>query len=402
MDATPPSPAAPTTWPDYEPRLGWFHRYPARFAAPVVGQLLSDLVERLGGRPARLLDPYAGTGATMAAARQAGIPSEGVELGRLGVLISTVRLAPPRDLEAALDQAEGLARLQPAVDGRHPHRAELERWMGPRNVDQLVAVLTTIESIPDSATRAFCELTLSAALRPASVWLAGSIKPQVDPSRSPRPLANELARCARTIARDVRCETLGASVPARVVQGNAARLPFEDGAFDAVITSPPYFTTYDYIDVQRLSYLAFRWPNPRDDQLGRYSRIPSDGVCFIPPNTLADWYELYGREKTAKGRAIRDYAQRLALHLSEVHRVTRPGAAIGVAMANSVRAGRTFDLVATLGELMSAAGFTSIEIRNRSARGRRILPLGRNVTTGRFADVPTGGTVERLVYATRL
>src|SRR5258707_536610 len=58
---------------DIELKLGWFHRYPARFAVEALEAMFAGTSQRLGRYPSRVLDPYMGTGSTLAAARQLGI-----------------------------------------------------------------------------------------------------------------------------------------------------------------------------------------------------------------------------------------------------------------------------------------------------------------------------------------
>src|SRR2546428_13885077 len=109
------------------PQLGWFHRYPARFHAEVLAQMFTGVKKRLGRARRMVLDPFAGTGATLSYARQLGFNSTGVELTPLGVLIARVRLAPPQDLDHALLLAARLAKTKP--QGKtHPFSEDLTSW----------------------------------------------------------------------------------------------------------------------------------------------------------------------------------------------------------------------------------------------------------------------------------
>ena len=55
-----------------KPALGWFHRYPARFAPRTVIQMLRTAYKRVGGGPCTVLDPFAGSNSTGAAAERQG------------------------------------------------------------------------------------------------------------------------------------------------------------------------------------------------------------------------------------------------------------------------------------------------------------------------------------------
>lgn len=388
----------------FEISLGWFHRYPARFAGEVVDRMLVGAMRRLEGTRLELcLDPFAGTGATMAACRQLGIPSSGVELSRLGVAIAQLRLDPPDDVEAAIARIEQWAAREPA----HKHRLnpELVEWLGDDNARSVTRYLASLRALRDPREKRFATVAVSQALRPSSRWLAGSVKVTADPDRVPPPIEGPLLRFARVIARDCVAERDGwyeTEPAATVVQGDSVKLALADGSVDVVITSPPYYITYDYFEVQRLSYLAFGWATPRELQVGMRFGISRDGVGFIPPPAMRHWYyDEFRGETTLYGRALRAYWQRMDAHFREVFRVVRPGGVIAYAVANSTRRNQKFDLVKAMTQAMATVGFTEIETRARGLGDKHILPATRDVSSGRFATVGEAGVAERLIFAKR-
>ena len=381
--------------------LGRFHRYPARFGAETINDMM-DLVAPSLSQSALILDPFAGSGSTMAVARQRSIPSVGVELSALGVLISQVRLSPPEDLEAALRQAESWASV--TIEKQRPVDKKLVVWLGQENADVLSGLISKLKRLPDPATKRWLALALSAALRPSSVWLPGSIKPQIDPDRTPPPIQGQFKRAARNLYRDCQRESRGNHVPARIIKGDARLLPLKDGEIDAVVTSPPYWIMYDYVDIQRLTYMAFRWPSERDLQIGRLAGISPDGREFEPPEAMRDWYRTeFRKESTAEGRALRAYIVDMRDHIKEISRVLRSNGLVVYAVADSHRRSKPFQLVATISELLQEAGFEDIHIETRPTVHRRILPAGRDPVTGRFSSNPRHTTLvkEKLIRGRR-
>lgn len=377
--------------------LGRFHRYPARYPGPVVELLFDTVEQQLGRRPERILDPFCGTGATMAAARQMGISSVGVELSHLGHLISTVRLHPPQDAGAALDRGLSLLDRAPL---KSTNRVDptLRSWIGEENSGQLARYLKELQSVTDLRERNWLTVAISDALRPASKWLPGSIKPQVDPTRTPPSLRDAAEKSLRRIFKDTLLEPETAT-PAKVVNGDARMLPISDNEFDAILTSPPYFTMYDYFDVQRLSYLAFGWPVNQTDQIGRGTSISPDGVGFRPPRAMVRWYSEFNREQNVLGRALRAYWRDMEAHLEEAHRVLLPGGVAVCAIANTRRSGKLFNIVDATAEIMERVGFEEISKKKRPQTGVRILPAGRDPRTGRFSSAGSAPLTEWILVA---
>ncbi len=387
-----------------ELELGWFHRYPARFPASALAEIFASVQEKLEQAPLLVLDPFAGTGSTLAAARQLGLPSVGVELTYLGTLIAQVRLAPPEDLGKALATAEEMALLMPTgKTGNKPSVPEdLVYWIGQNNACVLTKWFTQLSSEQDTKLKRWLQLAISSALRPSSRWLPGSIKPQTDPTRVPPPIGVNLQRAARALARDCRMESKNLTIPASIKPGDARTLPLESSSVCAVITSPPYATMYDYYDVQRLSYLAFGWPQESYLQIGRSREISKDGSGFTPPPSMENWYcGLYRGEMTLAGRALRAYLQAMRQHFSEIERVLRPGGIIAYAVANSFKSGKTFRLVEAMAELIAEFSFKDISVELRRNSVRRILPAGRDPKTGRFSSSSQPAVDERVIYAVR-
>jgi SAM-dependent methyltransferase len=391
--------------------LGWFHRYPARFASDVLTSILAEVVTRAHRPVASVLDPFCGTGAVVSASNQLGLDATGVELTTLGVEMGRLRLDPPSNPWDAAAACEQLA--QTALVTRYPLDDRLTDWLGTRNARLLAAWLPEVDKIDDVRLRRFATVALSQSLRPSSRWLIGSVKATTDPARMPIPLDQSLRRWARQLARDCVAEqdahaavgdVFGAvRQRGKVLHGDARTLPIADASIDAIVTSPPYFVTYDYFDVHRLSYLAFGWPVQRTDQVGaKYGLEPTDRQVDLPP-ALRFWYQDQFRgECTVLGRALRTYVEDLRTHLAEAARVVAPGGIVAYSVANTVRAGRVFDLAEAFRQLLVEAGFSDVQAVPRHQGGRRILPAGRDVQSGRFArDAGNAGVREYILFATR-
>jgi hypothetical protein len=364
--------------------------------------MLRAVRRHMAAEPGWILDPFAGTGTTLAAARQMGIDAIGVELSHLGLLITQVRLEPPEDLARAQSLADRLAKV---ARGSWVWDVpdELVEWLGRPNARRLSHFLLFLNDLGPPALRRWMELAVSNALRPSSRWLPGSIKPQFDPTRpKPPAITRNLVRAARQLARDCQAENWEGSARTIVVKGDACSLPFADESIAGIVTSPPYESTYDYFDVQRLSYLALGWRRETHLQVGRTHSISPDGAGFLLPLAVKQLYaDVYRSETTLKGRRLRAYMQAMERHAAEAYRVLRPGARVAYAVANSVRGGQDFDLVGAITEILRRAGFVRFSVHKRRTTPRRILPAGRDPMTGRFSSSDGPMMEERVVYASR-
>ena len=381
--------------------LGWFHRYPARFSLEALKQIFSVVISRLGKLPKNILDPFAGTGSSLSFAKQLNIPAVGKELTDLGILISKVRLYPPEDLNEALDIAKDLVSYRNYGDCKEVSD-ELVTWIGIENAAKLEYLIWAIDKIEDYKIKNWLKLALSSAIRPSSRWLAGSIKPQIDPKREYSDIYKHFVRSAKKLKKDCENEArrFCEACPTKIIKGDSKKLEFKNETFDCIITSPPYGSMYDYYDVHRLTYLAFGWEINHFVQIGRGRKISRDGFCFTPPKLMKDWYyNCYKGESTIKGRALRAYFQDMEKHFNEIYRVLQYNGAIAYSLANSIKKGRKFQLVEALAEIIYNVGFREIEIIPRKHSTRRILPAGRDPISGRFSSNAKPVIDEYVIFA---
>ncbi|WKZ79637.1 MAG: hypothetical protein QY327_09840 [Fimbriimonadaceae bacterium] len=364
-------------------------------------EMLTHIKRELSSPPELVLDPFVGTGTSLSCLAHHGISSIGIEINPLALLICNVRFAPPsnveRTAEALLQLAEDCKKAEPSWADSD---IELSRWMGAENVNHLRAVLNRIELEAHARQRNWMRLAVSNSLRSASVWLSGSIKPQRDPNRTPAPFSDSLRRSVYALKRDTLLEAKP-QAPIAVLAADACAVPIVDNSVDAILTSPPYLTMYDYFDVQRLSFLAFGWNRSSELQIGRQSQISPDGFAFVPPSALKKWYrDVYKGEQSVEGRSIRLYSQRLEAAVSEQVRVLKLGGVACYAIADSIRRDGVLELTKAVSELFERNGLKIVKVLPRATSHRRILPAGRDPLTGRFSsNLGMAGVAEQIIVA---
>lgn len=255
------------------------HWYPASF----IPQIPAYLIE-LFSRPGDLvLDPFAGSGASLVEALRLGRRTFGLDLNPIAVLIARAKLLLLTDwpwesaAEALINQLESDRLItELVVDGIGRDSvdlptglAEARRWYHPTTFKHLCLILRRIEDTPEPAQTVF-RAAFSSILKRASGqrehW--GYVADNMVPAAAePHDAFAMYARALRTAVR-ARAEMFGGTAgrltmealeqSARVIQGDVLGdlVPLE-GTVDLVITSPPYVGVTDYTTAQRLSMYWF-------------------------------------------------------------------------------------------------------------------------------------------------
>jgi DNA modification methylase len=187
---------------------------------------------------------------------------------------------------------------------------------------------------------------------------------------------------ARMVCEDRCCPLPGTSA---VVVGDARRLPLEDRSVGGVLTSPPYLSRYDYRRITRTLDLA--WRRSADPQRpaqiaatlrsGRpfRRRGSADDWDRVPPAAQEAHAAVRNLGRGADAEVIRAYFLDLMQVLSELGRVTRPGAPVWIVIgaADFEREYVPSDLITA--EMAAAAGFevaAVVEARRLRGSGRRL------------------------------
>ena len=349
-----------------------FHTYPARMHPATAAGLVRAVTSREG---ATLLDPFCGSGTVLVEAMLAGRRAVGTDLNPLAVRLARLKTAvrTPETLAAIPQAARAVAAI---ADERRTRRAGATRRYPREDVeafdphvllelDSLRAGITSLEGAAEPA-REDLEAVLSA------IFLKVSRRStETGADERPRRLAAGYAsrlfvRKAEELAR--RLAAFGALLPpgstaARVEVDDAARLRTVGAStVDAVVTSPPYVATYDYLahHALRMRWLGLDASAFAAGELGsrrRYARLEPDAALETWRNEL--------------GRVLRTLS-----------RVCRKGARIALVIADSAVGGRPVRADVTIAELADASGLAVL------ARASQTRPHFHTPSAGAFRDAP--------------
>ncbi len=309
-----------------------FHPYPARMHPVTAARLVAAFTQP----SERVLDPFCGSGTVLVEAMLTGRMALGVDLNPLAVRLARLKTTrasgAPGDLDVArvVLAASAVARV---ADARRKARAGASRRFPSEDVESFAPhVLLELDSI-----RACLDGSLSTSPKledevlPALYVSLSALLTKVSKRRGDTSEEQGEKRLAAGYATKLfvkKVKELGARMLAfsallpegykkpRIVQGDATRLlDVAEASIDAIITSPPYAGTYDYLAHHQM---RLRW-------LGLDARDLSAGEL----GARRDYATLDARDAEAR------YRDELASLLEACARVSKPGGRLVLLMADS-------------------------------------------------------------------
>ena len=366
------------------------HPFPARMPVPLAEYLLSALVPM----HANVLDPMAGSGSTLVAARKLGHTGHGVDVDPLAVLMSRSATASYQrhrldGLGArVLRRAEGIRADLPRTSvpkmlGSSEEEKRFITYWFPNNAQrQLYCLRQAIRKESELALRnvawtAFSSLIIAKATSVSYAIDIPRSRPHKDEDReidSPFALWNR--RFTQLVNRlpflDKDTETAEPSIE----HGDARHLRQASDSLDLVLTSPPYLNAIDYIRGHKFSLM---WMGHALSSLRktRSSMIGCERGMWkpdgLPPSVEQDLTEAIDEERI---RAItRRYLSDLRYSILEMKRVVRPGGLIAVVLGPSILDREQSDSIEITRRLTKSANLRFVAgVLRPLKKARRSLP----------------------------
>jgi len=189
---------------------------------------------------------------------------------------------------------------------------------------------------------------------------------------------------------------------------DARHLPLSDGQLDLVVTSPPYATCYQYLELHQLTQLWFerhqliesndlrhvciggKGTSTREDDRANSStgsKTADDALAKLAGRCRGSVSSTVDREV----RALRYYFQDMQGAIREMARVTARGKYLVLIIGDSCKRGLNIPTSAALSEMALASGF---ELQRKIVRQvpARVLVSTRDKKTGRFSSAEQSDT----------
>ncbi len=366
----------------------WF-TFPHSFSPELVHTLIDEW--NLGPNDT-LLDPFAGAGTTILAAKEKGVSARGYDLSPLAVFVSKVKTAE----YSSSRLADLLERLGRRVSNRSqlPLKTKygdlVMKALSGGRIQAFDQIKYEIEKLPPGGSDFFLLALLATLPAYSDAVAAGGwlkwIRRRVNPGKIP---ASFLAMAEDMIS-EIPPKNMTLAGKWLVRQSDARALPEKDGVFTAVITSPPYPNRHDYTRVFGLE-LMFAFSDPQSLKQIRYQSFHShpeahptrpDHVGYGEPRSLKDALRaLEGKHPDPRVlKMLKGYFLDMFLSLKEMRRVCREGARIALIVGNAQYNGIAFmvdELTAEIGEQAGLRCQKLLAARYRGNSAQQMKFFGR-------------------------
>ena len=361
-----------------------WYLFPHSFTGDLVHALIHEW--GLNGQD-RILDPFAGSGTTLLAAKEMGVRSDGYDLSPLAVLASntkTVTFSRQRLKKLWQTLQRALRSGRKARMGR-AYPDLVHKALPEGRLEALDTIATGIESIScSSSERDFFRLALISIIPRFSHAVAngGWLR-----------WLNQGAGAENvTIFFKERVEMMLSDVCDSAFQGNrywktrvadARVMPAPDAVYSAVITSPPYPNRHDYTRIFGVE-LMFAFHNWEANRALRYQTLHSHPEArpnrpparrYKPPKALnGSISDLPDKRMQCM---LEGYFLDMYLCLCEVARVCRKGAKAAFVVGNTQYDGTAILVDEFTAEIGERAGLACKEIRAVRWRGNSAQQMGK-------------------------
>lgn len=371
-----------------------WHAFPAKFPPRLPHVFIAELTQ-----PGDIVfDPMAGSCTTLVEASVLGRRAVGTDIDPL-----SLRLALPKLNAARIEKAdiEGHRLIRKVKQALSQEKNSLEKilekrfdsktkafadyWFAPHTQMELIALISEIEKIKNSALRAFFTLVFSAIIitKSGGLSLARDLA-HTRPHRVADKIPNSaLAEFDKRLQRNLKLLTCCPQADAVILEADSKHLPLKKNSVDLIVTSPPY--SGNAIDYMRAHKFSLVWMGYSVSSLSEIRRACIGGEASAAADflTLPKYSAHIVNRVTAqdrkKGKALHRYYSEMSRTLSEMHRVLKPGSAAVVVAGTSLMRGVNIEIQTCLREISESHGFEHIHTGIRQLdRDKRMMPARRN------------------------
>lgn len=241
------------------------------YVASMNPHLARELVARLAAPGKPLLDPFVGGGAVLVEGLRAGVPSNGLDVNPLAVLLSRVKTThiPAERLESAYRKIVAGYEAAPPIDAEFPPGMKIDFWFKPETAAALARLRAVVADVPEGPVADAFKAILSGVVRDVSLTYRGEVRLRRLQGRDleqfkPDVLGKFHERARLAIGR---ISALPAKPRPVVEEGSILQSPYGDDQFGAIVCSPPYADDRNGVGYFQFSKNMLFWLGSSEESL---------------------------------------------------------------------------------------------------------------------------------------
>jgi DNA modification methylase len=378
-----------------------YHRYPAKFLPNLVKKIIEDHTMRGD----IIADLFAGCGTTLVESKIHGRESVGVDINPVAQLITDVKINPIRP-GLLVDKYKFILSKIENFNSRDFHNIEnhdrIDYWFYPDEkykIAFLYKIITELRTI--KKVKNFFLVALSNILKNCSKWLQSSTKPQVDPNKEPTEVFRAFNKQVKSMLKKNQLffnaleELEFTNIKSKLVLEDARNTSIESGSISAIITSPPYVTSYEYADLHQLTGYWFDYLNnllefrknfigtffSYEENLNSHSKIAQKVIEDLTAKHL----------RTAK--EVANYFNDMFEVSNEMYRILKDGGKTFVVIGNTTFKNVKIHSAEIFAELLELSGFEIEDVIKRSIP-YKLIPTIRDKDSGKFTTLKNENSKE--------
>ena len=382
---------------EIEQKMHRIHAYPAKFPAFITTKALEYVEKKDNFNPHKIGDIFCGCGTTAFEARRNNIDFWGCDINPVATLIAKTKSEKYESgwlqkhyesILSAFDSMQEYPRYKNA-------NVRLQYWYTESQYNDLSKLKQSILFVlpnKNSKYQRFFLCAFSNILKPASKWLAKSIKPQIDPNKKLQDVITLFKKQFAFMLKANQENDIKNDVDINI-QTKSILDENETQNLDMIITSPPYVTSYEYADLHQLSTL---WLNFTSDY--REFRKGTIGSDFCSNEVTNEMENLnssgkqivsqLGNVDKAKARSVAKYYLDMQMVANRAYNLlNRRGYALFV-IGNTEYKSVRIDNALQLSESLFDAGFQELQITKRKISNKILTPYRDG--NGKFSSDSTG------------
>jgi DNA modification methylase len=350
-----------------------YHRYPAKFLPNLVKKLIEEYTQEND----LIADLFAGCGTTLVEAKVHGRKSIGVDINPVAELITKAKTCPVEPHKLDIRFTLIIKCFNNFNFEKYSNIAVHERidyWFSKEHKAKIAFLYEQILSIKNRAAKDFFLVSLSHVLKNCSRWLQSSTKPQIDPNKNPtdpfvafqfhtKQMMKKNAEFYEQLNNDnylkIKCE---------IRLEDARKTSIRANSVGAIITSPPYVTSYEYADIHQLTGYWYEYITNltefRRNFIGTFYSLNQKLECssLIAQNIIDNL--LKKDKRTAK--EVANYFKDMQAVAKEMHRILKKEGHVCLVIGNTTFKNVKVKSAEVFAEILSDLGFKTIDIIKRS------------------------------------